>query len=265
MGEKIKTPVLLTIAGSDCSGGAGIQADLKTFRSLGGYGASVVTAVVWENPSRMGGMRILRSGEVGKQMEMVSEAFPVAAMKTGVLGSAANVREVAARLSRLRGAGRGLKGRPPLVIDPVMAATSGGKFSGAATVRAMCEDLFPLATLITPNADEAGVLLGKKVEDGGEAARRLWERYGVAVLVKGGHLKGMRAVDFLCDGEGEYRFDGKRVRGADRHGSGCTYSAAICAYLGKGLPLCEAIAKGKRYISHAIAHPVRAGKWRLLG
>jgi len=238
---------LLTIAGSDSGGGAGIQGDLKTFAAFGAYGMSALTAVTAQNTRGVTGLKLLPPALVAAQIEAVATDIGVDGTKTGMLGSAAIVRAVArsVRLHRLK----------PLVIDPVMVATSGDPLWVAGAIDSLRRTLFPLATLLTPNLIEAEVLTGRRVRSAPaavEAARRIHQAWGVPVLVKGGHLPGA-PVDVLVDESGLTRFVGRR-RGRGRiHGAGCALSAAITARLAAGRSLVDAIAEAKGYLERALA------------
>ena len=252
--------IALTVAGSDSGGGAGIQADLKTFASMGVHGTSAITCVTAQNPSRVLGIQPCRPEMVRRQIEAVFNELRPGAVKTGMLYSAAIIRTVSRALS--------VHPRIPLVVDPVMIATSGARLIRPSAVRALKRDLFPLATLITPNVPEAGALLGrelKSVEDLRTAARELQRRFGCAVLVKGGHLAGGReAADILRMGREEWLLTAPRVRHVHTHGTGCTFSAAIAAGLALGLPLLEAVHRAKHYVTIAIARSGRAGRHAVL-
>jgi hydroxymethylpyrimidine/phosphomethylpyrimidine kinase len=244
-------PVALTIAGSDSSAGAGIQADLKTFSALGVYGVTAVTCVVAETPGKVSRIEPLGAEIVREQIEVLLANFPIAAIKTGLLSSADIVSVVAQSIAAARQAGRVL----PLVVDPVMIATSGDRLLPAEAVEAYEKQLFPLATLITPNLDEAGTLLGRKVPDlesMNTAVRALSKKYGVSVLLKGGHLDGAVAVDLLFHAEEITEFTAPFTRGVATHGTGCTYSAAITAGLASQLSLTDSIRQAKKFVSESI-------------
>ena len=241
----------LTIAGSDSGGGAGIQADLKTFAALDVHGTSVITCLTAQNPNRVLGIQETSAAMVRKQLEAVFEAFPPRAMKTGMLYSTRTIREVARFL-------RGLKHCPALIVDPVLISTSGKRLLQQSAIRALTDELFPLATLITPNVPEAEALGGYRileVDDLKLAAQTLHASYGCAVLVKGGHLKtATKSIDVFYDGQKESIFSAPRVPGIKTHGTGCTYSAAIVGYMALGQGLQEAVGNGKKFITRAIAH-----------
>lgn len=249
-------PVALTVAGSDNSGGAGIQADLKTFTRLGVYGTSAVTCVVAEHPGKVSRIGAVEPGLVAEQIRLVFEAFPVGAVKTGMLYSSAIMGQVVGQLKKRKG----LK----LVVDPVMVATSGAALLRPDGERSMSR-LFPLASVVTPNLDEAARLLKKALRNRGEAmaaARELAGKWKVPFLVKGGHLKLDRAEDYLAWPDGRLRvFSAPRVRGVETHGTGCTYSAAICAGLAKGYSMEKSVAQAKKFITKAIRNHLRIGKY----
>jgi hydroxymethylpyrimidine/phosphomethylpyrimidine kinase len=251
-----RLPVALTIAGSDSGGGAGIQADLKTFAALRVHGTSAITCLTAQNPRRVSAIWSSPPKIIAAQIEAVFAELRPAAVKTGMLYSAENIKIIAQALRKRRDA--------PLVVDPVMIATNGARLIEPDASGVMVRALLPLATLITPNVPEAEALTGEKlsdVEDLRGAARRIHERFGCAALVKGGHLRGLReAVDILHDGRHEWMLKAPFVRGRHTHGTGCTYSAAITAYLAHGLSLLTAVAKAKEYITQAIAQSRRIGK-----
>jgi hydroxymethylpyrimidine/phosphomethylpyrimidine kinase len=253
--------VALTVAGSDSGGGAGIQADLKTFAALGVHGTSAITCLTAQNPRRVLGIEPASPKIIQQQIEAVFAGLRPAAVKTGMLYSAAAVRIVAEFFSR--GA------RPPLVVDPVMISTSGAPLLQTGAVKLLRERLIPVATLVTPNVAEAEALTGlrlRSVEDLRAAARAIHEQFGCAGLVKGGHLRGTReAADIYYDGGEELLLTAPFIRGMRTHGTGCTYSAAITAWLARGVILPKAVARAKQYITDAIAHSRGIGKHTVLG
>jgi hydroxymethylpyrimidine/phosphomethylpyrimidine kinase len=228
-------PVALTIAGSDPSGGAGIQADLKTFHQLGVYGEAVVTLITVQNTTRVSRVEVLAEDLVLEQIAAVVEDIPPAAAKTGALGTPEMVRAVARAAAAFDF---------PLVVDPVMVSKHGAALGGGAW-----EDLLPHATLVTPNLPEAEALTG--TSDARAAAERLAGMGARAVLIKGGHGTG-DATDVLFDGREFVEFSAPRIETRHTHGTGCTYSAAITAGLASGLALRDAVARAKRYIDAAI-------------
>lgn len=246
--KREKSPIALTVAASDSGGGAGIQADLKTFAALGVHGTTAVTCITAQNPKRVIEVHECRAITVRNQLVAVFDELPPSAVKTGMLYSQTIIRTVAEFLQRRR---------VPLVVDPVMLSTSGSTLLKPAALLALCEELLPLSTLITPNLHEAQALAGIKlrsVEDMRHAAKALCQRFKTAVLVKGGHLRGIRAaVDIFYDGHQELLLSAPFVRGLRTHGTGCTYSAAITACLAKGLPLNESVAKAKEFVTQSIA------------
>jgi hydroxymethylpyrimidine/phosphomethylpyrimidine kinase len=264
-----RLPIALTIAGSDSGGGAGVQADLKTFAALGIYGASVVTALTAQNTRGVRAIHHAPSAIVGAQIDAVLEDFAVAAIKIGMLGSAEIADVVAGRLSKLspqpspRGRGthllrEGEVGCAFIVYDPVMIASSGDALSGAGFVEAIVHKLLPLVNCLTPNLSEAAALLGEPIARSeadmarqGEALLKLGPN---AVLVKGGHLQGDEAIDLLVTDRGVLRFVAPRLASKNLHGTGCTLSSAIAANIVLGAPLPEAVAAAKAFVRQGIAH-----------
>jgi hydroxymethylpyrimidine/phosphomethylpyrimidine kinase len=253
-------PCALTIAGSDSGGGAGIQADLKTFGALGVHGACAVTCLTAQNPRGVAAIQAATPRLVRQQMQAVFAELPPAACKTGMLFSAAIIAKVAAFLRSRKGV--------PLVVDPVMVATSGVRLLKPAALRVLQSRLLPLATLVTPNLDEAAILTERPLrapEDLRAAARVIHTRFGCAALVKGGHLRGGReAIDIFYDGRTELLLSAPFVRGVATHGTGCTYSAAITAQLARGHSLVAAVRQAKEFITQAIARSVRVGAHTVL-
>ncbi len=253
-------PQCLTIAGSDSGGGAGIQADLKAFHANGVYGLSVLTSITAQNTVEVTRAFDLPLDLVRAQLDAVFSDFDLAAMKTGMLSSAALVREVAGYL-------RDLKARPALVVDPVMISKSGFPLLAPDAVSEVKELLIPLAVVVTPNRHEAELLSGISIEgrdDLVRAGRKILELGPRAVLLKGGHLDGPgftpgEAPDFLFLGDEVREFRSERYETTSTHGTGCTYSAAIAAHLGRGLELPDAVAAAKRYIAGAIRHGLAIG------
>ncbi|WP_018292065.1 bifunctional hydroxymethylpyrimidine kinase/phosphomethylpyrimidine kinase [Verrucomicrobium sp. 3C] len=253
-------PVVLTIAGSDSSAGAGIQADLKTFSAFHTYGATAITAIVAEHPGRVLSISAVSPSMVGSQIAAVFDSLPIAAVKTGMLYRPEVVREAAARLADL---GPGL----PLVVDPVLLASCGEPLSARDTLTALGECLFPLARLVTPNLGEAELLMGRALQspdDQAGAALALAERFGVPFLLKGGHFSGRSAVDVLAEGGLLRSFTAPRVPGASPHGTGCTLSAAITARLAWGDSLVSAIATAKGWLTSLLPQTLRFGPYAFL-
>jgi hydroxymethylpyrimidine/phosphomethylpyrimidine kinase len=242
------SPVALTIAGSDSSAGAGLQADLKTFGAFGVYGVNAVTCVVAETPGKVTSICDMDPTLVREQIALLFRVFPISAIKTGMLHSGEIVHAVAAELAAHAA-------RLPLVVDPVMIATSGDPLLRDDAVAFYEHELFPLAALVTPNLDEAGRLLGRKIPDleaMQSAGRELVKKYGVPFLLKGGHLTGEYAVDLLFRDDRMMEFSAPFTRGVRTHGTGCTCSAAIAACLARGLSLEDSIERGKKFVSEAI-------------
>ncbi len=243
-----RIPNILSIAGSDPSGGAGIQADLKTFAALGCHGMAALTALTAQNTRGVSAVHLPSPDFVAEQITMVLADIDVAAVKIGMLGSAGIVEAVAQALAAYAG---------PIVLDPVLVATSGAALGDDTVIAAMRTHLFPRATLVTPNLAEASRLLDGAMLDGddaiAQAARQLRDAGAAAWLIKGGHGTGDQATDLLLDGEGLARFSSPRLATRNTHGTGCTLSSAIAAALGKGAPLREAVATAKRYLDGALA------------
>jgi len=251
-------PLALTIAGSDSGGGAGIQADLKTFAALGVHGTCVITAVTAQNPKAVDSIHVLPAKIVHEQINSVVDAFSPAACKTGMLYSPAIIREVE----------RFFRKHPlPLIVDPVLAATSGSRLLRKSAFNEL-KKLFRVATLITPNLREAERLLGREIrseEAMRSAAKELHKQFGCAVVVKGGHLRGAKsASDIFFDGKTELLLSAPYIKGASTHGTGCTYSAAVTAYVARGASLVKAVQRAKEYITQAIARRLRIGRHEVL-
>jgi hydroxymethylpyrimidine/phosphomethylpyrimidine kinase len=245
----------LTIAGSDSGAGAGIQADLKTFAALGVYGTSAITAITAQNTVGVTEVFALSPKLVEAQIDAVIEDIGAHAVKTGMLANTAIIRAVAKAVRRHR-----LKN---LVVDPVMVATSGDLLIKKSAVAALRADLLPLAALVTPNIPEAEELTGIKIAGDGDleaVARKIIQMGARTVIIKGGHLKGP-AVDLYFDGKKFIALRAPRIRTKNTHGTGCTFSAAVAAYLARGEKLEQAVRAAKKYITAAIrcGFPVGAG------
>lgn len=246
-------PIALTIAGSDPSGGAGIQADLKTFASLKVYGMSVITALTAQNTVRVSGVMEVSAEFVGRQLDAVMSDIPPAAVKTGMLASAGIVEVVAEKIEKYR--------ISRLIVDPVMVSSSGTPLLDSAGVEALRRRLLPIALLVSPNLAEATMLTGIDVHDTAtmeEAARRLQAMGPRNVLVKGGHLGG-DAVDVFFDGQTVRSLSSPRVNTKNLHGTGCVLSAAMTAYLAQGSSVMDAVDQGKKFVTEAIRASLRLG------
>jgi hydroxymethylpyrimidine/phosphomethylpyrimidine kinase len=255
-GRRLKSagavPVALSIAGSDSSAGAGIQADLKTFSALGVYGVTAVTCIVAEIPGKVSRIEPVSAKIVREEIEVLAKNFPIAAIKTGLLCSAEIVSTVA---KTLRNLDKISVPRIPLVIDPVFVATGGDPLLEPAAIESYEKELFPLATLITPNLDEAERLVGTKINNRQSmrgAGKELQKRFGTGILLKGGHLAGEHAVDILFANGEVMEFSALKVFGVATHGTGCTYSAAITAGLASGLSLEKAVGQAKKFVTESI-------------
>jgi hydroxymethylpyrimidine/phosphomethylpyrimidine kinase len=243
------TAIAVTIAGSDSSGGAGIQGDLKTFSALGVYGATVITALTAQNTTAVTAIHGVPAAFVTQQIDAVFSDLAVGAVKIGMLSQPAVVEAVAAGLARHH--------QRKVVLDPVMIAATGRRLMTAEAVDVLRRVLIPRALLVTPNLAEAAALLDTTVAET-EAdmrlqAERLLALGSGAVLVKGGHGEGRESVDIFFDGTAELRLPAPRMATRNTHGTGCTLSAAIAAGLAKGMPLTEAVAEAKAYVTLAIA------------
>jgi hydroxymethylpyrimidine/phosphomethylpyrimidine kinase len=245
----------LTIAGSDSGGGAGIQADLKTFGALGVFGTSAITAVTAQNTLAVTRIQEIDPEIVAAQIDAVAEDIGIDAAKTGMLSSTKILEAVAAALRRNR--------VPNLVVDPVMVAKSGARLLKEEAVEALKSRLLPLAEVVTPNIPEAEVLSGHKISDVEamrDAAKRIYDLGAKRVVIKGGHAEGPNVVDLYYDGERFEEFKAERVQTHNTHGTGCTYSAAIAAYLAHGLPPLDAVARAKEFLIAALRSAPAIGK-----
>ena len=249
-------PVILSIAGSDCSAGAGLQADLKTGFALGCYPLTAVSCVVNEVPGKVDGIVPMQPGFVAAQVRLCLQSFPVQGVKTGMLYSPQIVEAVAAELHDYNG---------PLVVDPVMIATAGEALMLEEAIAVYERHLLPRAALLTPNLDELQKLCGipapRSVEEMAAAAQSLCVRFGCAVLAKGGHLGGQDCTDILVQPHAQpLAYSHPRTVGVSTHGTGCTLSSAVTAHLALGHPLQEAVRLALDYTAHAIARSHRLGE-----
>ncbi len=241
-------PRVLSIAGSDSGGGAGIQADLKTFSALGCFGMTAITAITAQNTQGVRAIHGVPLEILSAQIDAVVDDIGVDAVKIGMLHAPEVVHEVARAIRR--------HALPHVVLDPVMVATSGDRLSSEQTIEVLVRELFPLATLVTPNLDEAELLLGRKilgVAQLDQAASALLALGAPTVLLKGGHLAGAEVVDVLLQPSGEpVHLASQRIESSNVHGTGCTLSSAIAAYLAIGLDLTQAVRSARRFILSAI-------------
>ncbi|MGQ0679078.1 MAG: bifunctional hydroxymethylpyrimidine kinase/phosphomethylpyrimidine kinase [Actinomycetota bacterium] len=249
----MRVPAALSIAGSDSGGGAGIQADLKTFLALGVHGTSAITALTAQNTMGVSAVHEVPGAFVREQIRQVATDFDLAAAKTGMLSSAGIVEATAAALRDFAISN--------LVVDPVFVSKNNDVLLSAEGIKAILRELVPLATVLTPNLSEAAALAGVSVEGPEgmrEAARILHGRGAAHVLVKGGHLPG-EALDLLFDGQDFYEYRAERFESKNTHGTGCTLSAAIAASLARGLAVPDAVGKAKAFVTGAIRHGLRVG------
>lgn len=250
----IQIKKVLTIAGSDCSGGAGIQADLKTFAAHGVYGMSVIVSVVAENTARVISAQDVSPNMIEKQIDAVFEDIGADAVKIGMLSQPACMEAVARKLTEYKPRN--------VVIDPVMVAKNGCPLMRPDSMETLIEKILPLADLLTPNIPEAEAITGIKIRtasDMEQAAKRIAALGAKAVLVKGGHASG-DALDILYDGAVFRQYSAERIPTKNTHGTGCTYSSAIAAELALGFPLPDAVARAKDYVTTAIRHSLAIGK-----
>jgi hydroxymethylpyrimidine/phosphomethylpyrimidine kinase len=248
-------PIALTIAGSDSGGGAGIQADLKTFAAHNVYGASAITAITAQNTVGVTAVQALDSDLVTAQIEAVAGDLRLNVVKTGMLATSAIVEAVAAALVSLE--------LPSAVVDPVMLAKSGDRLLDEEAIAALRMELLPRARVVTPNVPEAEVLTGHTIAslaDARDAARRIHALGASAVVVKGGHLLGEEAVDVLYDGHTLAEFRVPRLDARYTHGTGCTFASAIACHLALGRSLTDAVRLAKAYVTGAIQHGLTVGK-----
>jgi hydroxymethylpyrimidine/phosphomethylpyrimidine kinase len=253
--DSIGRPRALTIAGSDSGGGAGIQADLKTFAAWGVYGTSAITALTAQNTVAVTAVHLVPPDVVAAQIDAVVSDIGCDAVKTGMLATAELVETVAAALRRHQ--------TGPVVVDPVMVAKSGDTLLSDEAVLAVVRHLLPLARVVTPNIPEAEVLTGRPVRtisDMRDAARRLVDLGAAAALVKGGHLDGETLVDVVYESGHLHELEGPRLHSRHTHGTGCTMAASVAAQLALGVTLVDAVAAAKVYIAGAMRHGVAAGR-----
>ncbi len=262
MPKHSKFPAALTIAGSDSGGGAGIQADLKTFGALGVHGLTAITAITAQNPDGVLSIQATSARSLHDQLRAVSNAFQPAAVKTGMLHSVEIVNLVVEEFRQFA------KAKVIRIVDPVVAATSGLTLLQPSALDLLKERLLPMASLVTPNLAEAKLLTDLQVHSIAEmraAARKLFEHFGCAALIKGGHLETRRqSIDIYFDGETELLLDAPRVLVKKLHGTGCTYSAAIAGYVALGCTLPYAVQLAKEYITQAIAQHSQCDGYVLL-
>ncbi len=251
----MRIPRALTVAGSDSGGGAGIQADLKTFTVLGVYGMSAITSITVQNTQGVYGVLDIPPHMVYDQIRVVVQDIGVDALKTGMLSSSEIIRAVAQAIRDFE-----LKN---LVVDPVMVSKSGDPLLKEEAKKTLVQELIPLALIITPNIPEAQELCGfeiRTLEDMERACKELIALGCGAVLLKGGHMQGEKSVDVLYDGKEFEYMEGRFIRTKNTHGTGCTISSAITAYIAKGLELRHAVLKAKEYIQGAIENSLPLGK-----
>jgi len=245
----------LTIAGSDSSGGAGIQADIKTFQALGVYGMSAITAITVQNTKAVYAIQEIAPAMVHDQITCLFDDIPIDAVKIGMVSSVKLIEAIADALEQVQ--------RPPVVLDPVMISKSGYALLKEDARQALVRRLFPLAEVVTPNIHEAEALVSRTIADENQmesAAQQIAALGASKVVVKGGHMHGLEATDILFDGQSFRRLSSPRLSTRNTHGTGCTFSSAIAAYLARGEAFFDAVHKAKVYISGAIGHALTIGQ-----
>ena len=250
MHEKRNIPVVLTIAGSDSGGEAGIQADLKTFDALNVFGTSAITCLTAQNPREIKAIQPIGKKNVAMQIRAVCDYFHVAAVKTGMLYNKKIVLAVAKEIKRRK--------IPIVVVDPVCRATSGRRLLTENAFQALCSVLLPLASVITPNVPEAEMILNCRINNHADqraAALKLCKRFKTACIIKGGHLAGNEAVDVLCRNNRLYTFKSRRLNVKNLHGTGCVFSAALAACLVRGMSMRNAVVNAKKYVFRTMVPP----------
>lgn len=262
MTSEKKTGKTLTIAGSDCSGGAGIEADLKTFAYFRAYGMAAITCVVAENPRKVVSIQPIQDKVIREQIDCCLEGQKGVVIKTGMFFSTSIIRAVHFSLTKRK------KEVAKIIVDPVMVATSGKRLLKPDAIKALKTFIEIHADVLTPNLDEAEILAERTIRTKQQmetAAHDIAVRYRCAVLMKGGHLNDRAwAEDFFWDGRNGLWLKSKRIRGVKTHGTGCTYSAAITAHLAKGLSLFESVKQAKKFVTKAIRHSYQIGPWQAL-
>jgi len=255
-----KHPVALTIAGSDPGGGAGLQADLKTFAALGVYGYSVITEVIAQNSSKVANVEVVSPELVEAQLDLLALEFAPSAVKTGALGNVKVVKAVARAIERLK--------LPAPVVDPVIVSSTGARLIGPKGERAIRKRLIPLAAIVTPNVPEAEGLADIQIDSDAamrKAAEKILKLGARAVVIKGGHRGDDKsATDYFYDGRGFIELKGPRIAGGGAHGTGCAFSAAIAAHLARGAKLEDAVRGAKRFVTAALKQSFKLGTGRAL-
>ena len=248
-------PKALTIAGSDSGGGAGIQADLKTYAAFGVYGTSVITAVTAQNTLSVDAVQEINGDVIAKQIDAVMSDIGAHAVKTGMLSNTEIIEVVAAGIRR--------HSITNLVVDPVMIAASGARLLREDASAVLKSELIPLSLVVTPNIPEAEVLTGMQIDNGPSverAARQIYDLGAKNVIIKGGHASGEESIDILFDGAGFHEFSAPRINTKNTHGTGCTFSSAIASGLAKGDDVFTAVQTAKNYVTEAIRHTYPIGQ-----
>ena len=246
------TPNVLTIAGSDPSGGAGVQADIKVFQSLGVNGLSVITCITSQVPGHVNSVYPIHKNQISMQIDLLNEHYQISAIKLGLLNSVESIEAILNSFNKF-------DKRPPIIIDPIINSSKGTNFLNSEALNLYKKELLPIASLYTPNLHEGETLLGDKTLAHEDMAKRLYQEFQSPVVLKGGHSNKKKALDIYVDKNGVSIFESPMIKNLDPHGTGCFYSSSICALVALGYSIQEAISKSKTYITNAITKSANIG------
>ena len=246
------TPNVLTIAGSDPSGGAGVQADIKVFQSLGVNGLSVITCITSQVPGHVNSVYPIHKNQISMQIDLLNEHYQISAIKLGLLNSVESIEAILNSFNKF-------DKRPPIIIDPIINSSKGTNFLNSEALNLYKKELLPIASLYTPNLHEGETLLGNKTLAHEDMAKRLYQEFQSPVVLKGGHSNMEKAIDIYVDKNGVSIFESPMIKNLDPHGTGCFYSSSICALVALGYSIQEAISKSKTYITNAITKSANIG------
>ena len=246
------TPNVLTIAGSDPSGGAGVQADIKVFQSLGVNGLSVITCITSQIPGHVNSVYPIHKNQISMQFDLLNEHYQISAIKLGLLNSVESIEAILNSFNKF-------DKRPPIIIDPIINSSKGTNFLNSEALNLYKKELLPIASLYTPNLHEGETLLGDKTLAHEDMAKRLYQEFQSPVVLKGGHSNKENAIDIYVDKNGVSIFESPMIKNLDPHGTGCFYSSSICALVALGYSIQEAISKSKIYITNAITKSTNIG------